>query len=147
MTATQFFNLHHLFRRQNGPKPVKFHKIRCKSVITKKKIFFSKRITWHVLRSVCPNGSQKHMHLPCLTPHPKWLICLLPAKQSSFRAPTSTHGITWHVLRSVCPNGSQKTHAPSLFNSSSKMTNLSFTSKTVHLPIFYLCIRYIVVRL
>ncbi len=34
----------------------------------------------HVLRSVCRNGSQKHMHLACLTPHPKWVICLLPAK-------------------------------------------------------------------
>ncbi len=31
----------------------------------------------HVLRSVCPNGSQKHIHLACLTPHPKWVICLL----------------------------------------------------------------------
>jgi hypothetical protein len=35
----------------------------------------------HVLRSVCPNGSQKKMLLPCLTPNPKWVICLLPAKK------------------------------------------------------------------
>ncbi len=27
----------------------------------------------HVLRSVCPNGSQKHMRLACLTPNPKWV--------------------------------------------------------------------------
>ncbi len=38
MTGTQFFYLHHLIRRQNGPKPVKFQKFRYKSVI----IFFSK---------------------------------------------------------------------------------------------------------
>jgi hypothetical protein len=39
----------------------------------------------HVLRSVCPNGSQKQMHLACLTPNPKWVICLLPAKQKYYR--------------------------------------------------------------
>ncbi len=34
-------------------------------------------MTVYLFRSVCPNGSQKHMHLSCLTPHPKWVICLL----------------------------------------------------------------------
>ncbi len=38
----------------------------------------------HVLRSVCPNGSQKQTHLACLTPNPKWVICLLPAKQKFY---------------------------------------------------------------
>jgi hypothetical protein len=36
--------------------------------------FLKKKIvtlTMHVLRSVCPNGSQKQMHLACLTPYPK----------------------------------------------------------------------------
>ncbi len=50
-----------------------------------------------MLRSVCANCSQKHMHLACLTPHTKWVICILPAKQ--------------------------------------------------YLPVFYLCIRYIEVRM
>ena len=36
----------------------------------------------HVLRSVCPNGSQKKMHLACLTTHQIWVICLLPAKNN-----------------------------------------------------------------
>ena len=35
----------------------------------------------HVLRSIGPKGTHKHMHLPYLTPYPKWVICLLPAKQ------------------------------------------------------------------
>ncbi len=39
-------------------------------------------ITKHVLRSVCPNGSPKHMHLVCLTPNQKWVIWLLPSKQN-----------------------------------------------------------------
>ena len=39
----------------------------------------------HVLRSICPNGSQKHMHLAYLTPYPKWVICLLPAKNKMYR--------------------------------------------------------------
>ena len=38
-------------------------------------------LTRHVLRSVCPNGSQKHMHLACCTPYPKWVNCLLLAKK------------------------------------------------------------------
>ena len=42
-------------------------------------------LTMHVLRSVCPNGSQKQMHLACLTPNPKWVICLLPAKNTIYR--------------------------------------------------------------
>jgi hypothetical protein len=29
------------------------------------------KLTMHVLRSVCPNGSKKQMHLACLTPYPK----------------------------------------------------------------------------
>jgi hypothetical protein len=75
MTGTQFFYLHHLIRRQNGPKPVKnqtnpvknrynffFFKFLKKKIVT---------LTMHVLRSVCPNGSQKQMHLACLTPNPK----------------------------------------------------------------------------
>ncbi len=33
----------------------------------------------HVLRSVCPNGSQKQMQRACLTPNQKWVIYLLPA--------------------------------------------------------------------
>jgi hypothetical protein len=28
-------------------------------------------LTMHVLQSICPNGSQKHMHLAYLTPNPK----------------------------------------------------------------------------
>jgi hypothetical protein len=28
-------------------------------------------LTMHVLRSFCPNGSQKQMHLACVTPNPK----------------------------------------------------------------------------
>jgi hypothetical protein len=46
-----------------------------KSVITS---FFIKKLkkkfvtlTMHVLRSICPNGIQKQMHLACLTPNPK----------------------------------------------------------------------------
>ncbi len=32
MTGTQLIYLHHLIRRQNGPKPVKIQKIRLKTV-------------------------------------------------------------------------------------------------------------------
>jgi hypothetical protein len=39
----------------------------------------------HVLRSICHNRSQKHMHLAYLTPYPKWVICLLPAKNKIYR--------------------------------------------------------------
>ncbi len=39
----------------------------------------------HVLRSICPNGSHKHMHLAYLTPYPKWVICLLPTKNKIYR--------------------------------------------------------------
>ena len=42
-------------------------------------------LTRHVLRSVCPNGSQKHMHLTCFTTNQKWLICVLPAKTYIYR--------------------------------------------------------------
>ena len=52
----------------------------------------------HVLRSVCPNGSQKHMHLPYLNPHAKWVICLLPAKNKIYRYLTYISVI----LRSGC---------------------------------------------
>jgi hypothetical protein len=68
-----FLNLHLLIRRQNGPKPLKFHKIRYKSVITQNyvekihKIF--SYIPRHLLRSVCPNGSKKRVHLACFAPH------------------------------------------------------------------------------
>ena len=52
----------------------------------------------HVLRSICPNGSQKHIHLACLTPYPKWVICLLPAKNKIYRYFTYVSVI----LRSGC---------------------------------------------
>jgi hypothetical protein len=56
----------------------------------------------HVSRSVCPNGSQKHMHLACLTPNLKWVICLLllllPAKNILYRYFTYVSVI----LRSGC---------------------------------------------
>ncbi len=52
----------------------------------------------HVLRSVCPNGSKKHMHLARLTPNPKWVICLLPAKNKIYRYFTYVSVI----LRSGC---------------------------------------------
>ncbi len=52
----------------------------------------------HVLRSVCPNDSQKHMHLACWTPNPKWVICLLPAKNNIYRYFTYVSVI----LRSGC---------------------------------------------
>jgi hypothetical protein len=45
---------------KNSKNPVK-------TVIT----FFIITLTMHVLWSVCPNGSQKQMHLACLTPNPK----------------------------------------------------------------------------
>ncbi len=88
MTGTQFFHLHHLIRRQNGPKPVKFQnpvKIRYNFFFINKLKKKFVTMTMHVLRSVCPNGSQKHMHLACLTPNPKWVICLLPAKIKFYR--------------------------------------------------------------
>ena len=34
-----------------------------------------------------------------------------------------------------------------LFNYSSNMSNLSFTSKKINLPVFYLCLRYIEVQM
>ena len=52
----------------------------------------------HVLRSICPNGSQKHMRLAYLTPYPKWVICLLPAKKIIYRYFTYVSVI----LRSGC---------------------------------------------
>ena len=52
----------------------------------------------HVLRSICPNGSQKDMHLADLTPSPKWVICLLPAKNNIYRYFTFVSVI----LRSGC---------------------------------------------
>jgi hypothetical protein len=58
-----------------GQKPVKNEKIPVKTVITFYFYFFFQKkfvtLTMHVLRSVCPNGSQKQMLLPCLTPNPK----------------------------------------------------------------------------
>ena len=51
-------------------------------------IVFQKKfvtLTMHVLRSVCLTGSQKQMHLACLTHNPKWVICLLPAKPKFYR--------------------------------------------------------------
>jgi hypothetical protein len=75
------FYLQHLFRRQNGPKPVKFENKLYKTVITfflNKKLKKIVTLTMHVLRSVCPNGSQKHMHLACLTLHllPVFYLCI-----------------------------------------------------------------------
>ena len=55
-------------------------------------------MTLHVLRSVCLHGSQKQMHLACLTHHPKWVICLLPAKNKIYRYFTYVSVI----LRSGC---------------------------------------------
>ena len=52
----------------------------------------------HVLRSVSPNGNQKHMNLACLTPNPKWVICLSPAKNKIYRYFTYVSVI----LRSWC---------------------------------------------
>ncbi len=52
----------------------------------------------HVLRSVCPNDSKKQMLLPCLTPNPKWVICLLPAKNKIY--PHLTYISV--ILRSGC---------------------------------------------
>jgi hypothetical protein len=71
MAGIQLFYLHHLFRRQNGPKPVKFETKPLTSFILNKKLKKIVTLTMHVLRSVRPNGSQKHMHLACLTLHPK----------------------------------------------------------------------------
>ena len=68
----------------NWSKTGKKWKIPVKTVITSFFYFFFQNkfvtLTMHVLRSVCPNGSQKHMHLACCTPYPKWVICLLLAK-------------------------------------------------------------------
>ncbi len=65
-------------------KTGKFPKNPLWSVIT---FFFNDKIkkkivtlNLHVLRSLCPNGSQKHMHLACWNPHPKCLICLYQQK-------------------------------------------------------------------
>jgi hypothetical protein len=59
---------------KNSRNPVKnrynfcfFKKIKNKKFVT---------LTMHVLRSVCPNGSQKQMHLACLTPNPKFYLCI-----------------------------------------------------------------------
>ena len=43
----------------------------------------------------------------------------------------------------ISPSWQPKTDASSLFNSQSKMSNLSFTSQKIFLPVFYLFIRYI----
>jgi hypothetical protein len=53
---------------KNSKKPVKI-RYNFFFLINWKKKFVT--LTIHVLRSVCPNGSQKQMHLACLSPHPK----------------------------------------------------------------------------
>jgi hypothetical protein len=45
------------------------------------------------------------------------------------------------------PYWQPKTHASYLFNYSSNMSYLSITSKKRNIPVFYLCIRYIEVRM
>jgi hypothetical protein len=50
---------------KNSKNPVK---IRYNFFLIKKK---TDTLTMHVLRSGCPNGSQKQMHRACLTPNPK----------------------------------------------------------------------------
>jgi hypothetical protein len=45
-----------------------------KNPVKKRYNFFKKKfvtLTMHVLRSICPNGSQKHMHLAYFIPNPK----------------------------------------------------------------------------
>ena len=129
----------------NWSKTGKKWKIPVKTVITFLfLLFFQKKfvgLTMHVLRSFRPNNSQKQMLLPCLTPNPKWVICLLPAKKHFYRyltylSVTSREGGTWQhailrifVLQCDCNTYRALIHTPSCLFKHAKCTCTGFTSR------------------